>query len=142
MTLYQKIMQMVSSLQRTTSVIYGEMMRDSRISLPHGRYINPDVLVSQLMDSGLRTIRQQLIKDLTHTTFYGITDNIWSRVQAVQELGGQRSQRDLYELGPRIFNPWRELMGSSAIYYLAHSTFFTDNMGYDSLKFKVLLQNP
>ena len=108
-------------LQRTTGTVYGEIMRDSGITLPNGRYISGNDFVLELINHGVVPNRSapEILKDLHKSPDYGNKDDIWTGLQF--HIGIVR-----YFLNPFMeyfrswepseraanynFNPWRELM--------------------------------
>ena len=100
-------------IERTPATIYGEVMRDSGITLPNGFWIAGADLVSELMIGGLQNrtlLQQQFLND------YGFDDNRWTRVQLVQPdyiSRGHGPHVDLTYFSKYTFNPWKELMGGA-----------------------------
>ncbi len=97
-------------LRRTTGTVYGELMRDSGISLPDGRYITGIDFALGLVNGGVvarRSIRPTL-EDVWNSTYYGLKDNKYTGVQIVRisKKKNIKTQNTQY-----TFNPWREIMG-------------------------------
>lgn len=103
-------------LQRTTGTIYGEIMRDSGISLPDGRYIHGNDFVSGLIrhGAGNKAARKQMLREICDTPFYGKDDNIWTGVQYINKRGISASNY-FVSTATYTFSPWRELMNGASL---------------------------
>ncbi|MBI2654811.1 hypothetical protein HYX06_00105 [Candidatus Woesearchaeota archaeon] len=101
---------MESQLRRTTGTAYGELMRDSGISLPEGRYITGIDFTLGLVNGGViarRSVRP-ILKDIWDSPNYGLADDAYTGIQIVRDI-----RRRGHENTPYIFNPWREIMGGN-----------------------------
>ncbi len=113
-------------LQRTIGTAYGEIMKDSGISLPHGRYISTRDFISGLTnnDVGSPKIRTKMVERLRNSVEYGSRDNIWTGVQHVTK---DPESKSIY-----TFNPWKELMEGSA--YLGQCFLRDSNNAFVALR--------
>ena len=115
-------MTLESQLKRTTWTIYGEIMRDSGVTLPNGKYIPGKDLVLELVNHGLipSTSAPEVLKDLNDSVGYGNNDNIWTGIQFQLGLfryivnpfidGFAKSRLPSERAANYTFNPWKELM--------------------------------
>ena len=104
-------MSLDTQLQRTVGTVYGELMRDSGISLVNGSYVSAPVFISELTVNGIGSpaIRRKMAEKLRTSVFYGSRDNIWTGVQRVEKCP---SVRPIY-----TFNPWKEIMEGHLLGY-------------------------
>ena len=101
-----------SELRRTTGTVYGEIMRDSGISLPDGVSITGIDFASGLINGSVVARRSinEILKDLRHSTYYGLKDDRYTGTQIVRDTKVRHSEKT-----PYIFNPWKEIMGGDPI---------------------------
>jgi len=98
-----------SQIQGTSGTIIGELMRDSEITFPNGKYIIGIDLVSQLLDNGVKSSWLNLHREILLSPSYGERDNIWTRVQALSY--SDREYRNGDEVIKYCYNSWKEIMG-------------------------------
>jgi len=93
-------------IQISSGTIYGDILRDSGISLPHGKYITTGDMTSQLFDNGMGISKQSLVRDIrtTNANAYGVRDDIWSRVHSMRFYVSNQWEEVM------TFNPWKEIM--------------------------------
>ena len=122
--------------QRTSGTIYGELMRDSGITLPHGRFIVADDLASQLNNHGVRLSKDRLIYDIWDAGFYGNDDDILTRVQVLRS--GHDNGSDSY-----VYNPLKELMRGTRLDHQARKDSNYPDLSKDGKQpVTILLENP
>ena len=109
-------------LQRTTGTIYGEIMRDSGITLPNGGFIPGKDFVLELINQGVvpTTSAPEILKDLHKSPQYGDRDDIWTGIQFHLGIVKYLLNPYLANFTPHefssekdaqyTFNPWKELM--------------------------------
>ena len=99
-----------AQLERTIGTVYGEVMRDSEISLPNARYVTGSDFVSGLRNNGVTATRSEIFKELERGLDWGINDNVTTGIQELKYVGNGRGyanpQRTTF-----VFNPWKELTG-------------------------------
>ena len=118
-------MTLESQVKRTTGMVYGEIMRDSGITLVDGKYIPGNELIATLRAQGVRASELVMLKDVGRTTNYGEGDVI----TGVQYHKFTMPDKKQFEAGimdggssTYFFNPWKELMKSSSF-----GTFLDEN---------------
>lgn len=136
-------------LQRTSGTVYGEIMRDSGVSLPNGRYIPGRDFVLELMNHGVAPIgsAQKILKDVHESPKYGDKDYIWTGIQFIQPgmvgylLGCKyllsSDGRPSEKAAKYTFNPWKELMNGHLM-----GTFFEGIWTGTNSSFRVMRYNP
>jgi len=100
-------------LERTIGTVYGELMRESGISLPNGRYISGTNFASGLVDAiAIPEVKiQKILRSLSDSVDYGDNDNIYTGVQFLKYVFGlERDGIRQHWSSTYIFNPWRELI--------------------------------
>ncbi|MBI2659542.1 hypothetical protein HYX07_00080 [Candidatus Woesearchaeota archaeon] len=141
-------MALETQLQRTSGTIYGEIMRDSGISLPHGRYISGFDFVSGLISHGVSSSAHmpRLSYELGQSPRYGSDDNIWTGVQfrvgTVQFFINRLVQKLPDKWPPKyafyMFNPWKELMNGNLLGTIYERLPVTDR----NKAFRLMRRNP
>ena len=131
-----------SQFKRTTGIVYGELMRDSGISLNNGLYIVGTDLISELRTHAVMASMPVMLKDFSNIAGYGKNDNVLTGVQYLEmrlsedkfrKAGIHASGSSTY-----FFNPWKELMNGSSLGDLDSNFHIADR----KKTFEVLKSNP
>jgi len=129
-----------SQIQRTSGTIIGELMRDSEITFPHGKYIIGINLASQLLDNGIKISGPKSHREILLSFSYGDRDNIWTRVQALTYYHQENRSR-LHEYFKYSYNPWTEIMGGMTFDQISNMWYYK-NLGVGEGPLEIVVDNP